>query len=1334
MQVLHEYCQRQKRPRPVYAAVESHGATSFRMRCVVRDAKDRRKDLSFCPEQAARSPDDAKHCAALLALYYVEPTRPLERVLPEPYRTLWRTLAASRPTTTQSTPVDAVPEATQPLPTTLTMDRPFASQQALDAARRVRTHAHAQRTRAQEHKAQSQGLKAVTMSASCRALIETMLENVRARETLTTLAEDPPVVVDDVRPDPDVRAEKKIVDHALAQLGFPSSQMHQALDACPRRADEAVDDHVARLLDWLCLHVPEHALPQRFNPQGTQLEVEVVGPPSARSVALVHRLMQFGYARDDVVAVATDVDGSEADASGFGPLVCRLLERLFPHVKAYFALPEAAPAAAPDDIRAHELLALRQDELLALEAIYDDHVTIQTLAHETPTQLVSVDVSPALQVHVVLGSTSRYPFELPLLAVTSRDAPASRHLLLATGHALQRCVHALGAPMLFDLVSAIEAYFQNSGTVVDPPSSSPLQLLKRPARRERVYDQPKNAPSTCTTRKLYDQDRRKPPRPRNVDAERRLSRALLERRHEKTKDPAFLQRLDARATLPASQHAARILQAVAEHPVVLVCGATGCGKSTQVPQVLLDAWIERGNGGACEIVCTQPRRLAAMGVASRVAYERAEDVGDVVGYHIRTDAQRSCTTRLLFCTTGILLRRFLSDRTLAGVSHVVVDEVHERTVETDFLLSILREVLVHRRDLRVVLMSATMDPERFVSYFASVSACPVVTIPGRTFPVDCYYLDAILAQTEYNVPRSLLKKQLATASSPESSADSNAPSATLAARIDDSMILYDLVVQLICSLVTTARRAPGAILVFLPGIAEIERVLHLLRQRGAPHLWALPLHSSLARADQARVFASAPHGTTKVIVSTNVAETSLTVNDVTVVIDTGRVKTVVYDPRTRRSQLVETWASRAACDQRKGRAGRVAAGTCYRVFPRDRWDALEAHAVPEIHRVSLGPLCLQIATLGLGSSHTFLATAMMDPPAQDAIDAAMDELLAIGAYESRQDHVQLTPLGQHLARLPLDARIGKLLVYGALLRCLEPVATIAACLASRSPFCTDAASRRTHAKWKHDVGTKVQSDHLVLWHMVQQYHAVRGATQQRSWCRAHGVSFETLETIRELTQQYLEHLEAMGFYARSATSSYNVHSNVPRIIKAALCAGLYANVVQVVYPAQKYFHAAHGVVEDERDAKDVRYFVRTPVCADKPVARADKPVARERVWLHPSSCNFAASSYDSPWLLYSDLVQTSKLYVRETTSVSPYALLLFGGELVVQHAENLVLIDGFVRLHAPARIGVLMKAMREQVDRLLLEKLADPELEIAETEVVRVMCHLLKSEGMYASD
>ncbi|KAI9913505.1 hypothetical protein PsorP6_005702 [Peronosclerospora sorghi] len=167
------------------------------------------------------------------------------------------------------------------------------------------------------------------------------------------------------------------------------------------------------------------------------------------------------------------------------------------------------------------------------------------------------------------------------------------------------------------------------------------------------------------------------------------------------------ERLDARATLPASQHAARNIQAVDEHSVVLVCGATGCGKSTQVPQLLLDTWIKRGVGGACEILCTQPRRLAAMGVASRVAYERAEDVADVVGYHIRTDAERSSTTRLLFCTKGILLRRFLSDRTLAGVSHVVVDEGHERTVETDFLLSILRDLLAHLRELRVVLMSGS---------------------------------------------------------------------------------------------------------------------------------------------------------------------------------------------------------------------------------------------------------------------------------------------------------------------------------------------------------------------------------------------------------------------------------------------------------------------------------------------------------------------------------------------------------------------------------------------------------------------------------------------------
>ncbi|CAI5735369.1 unnamed protein product [Peronospora destructor] len=437
-------------------------------------------------------------------------------------------------------------------------------------------------------------------------------------------------------------------------------------------------------------------------------------------------------------------------------------------------------------------------------------------------------------------------------------------------------------------------------------------------------------------------------------------------------------------------------------------------------------------------------------------------------------------------------------------------------------------------------------------------------------------------------------------------------------------------------------------------------------------------------------------------------------------------------------QLLDCWAARAACDQRKGRAGRVQAGTCYRLFSRKRFAAMDAQLSAEIHRVSLEQLCLQIKKLEFGSIKVFLSKAI-EPPAEDAIDAAIQELVDIAAFRivspkknlhvdiKRVDdeEVVLTPLGNHLAMLPLDARIGKFLVYGSILRCIQPVAIIAACISNRNPFLMSMSDPEMRAKQdalKKELGGSWKSDHLLLWKLVERYVPLRGQKMKREFCRDIGLSYDTMESILDLKQQYLQQLDNIGFYESCNADNLNENSNAPRIIKAALCAGLYANVAQVVYPEQKYFQSAHGAVEEDHNAKQIRYFVRSTTEADQ----------RERVFLHPSSCNFTQTNYDSPWLLYTELVQTSKIFVRESTMVNPYALLLFGGQLVVIHEKNLLTLDGFIRFNAVARIGVLIKSIRQHLDRLLMEKIADPSVDIAQSQLVTAISHLLKSEGMYA--
>ncbi|KAF4041381.1 Oligonucleotide/oligosaccharide-binding (OB)-fold [Phytophthora infestans] len=1394
MQLLLEFCQSKKRRNAFYARARSKDSAKFRMRCVLPDDKDNSKDLSFCPEQEFETQEEAKHCAALLALKHVEPLRPHERKLPDPYRDLWLALGSQdspadkgsgpktkkgriraqkeeKETKTESKDEktidfwggdveEEVVEKTNGKLMTLTMDRKFASHKEFESAKLARTQERNKKQRSRENRERANLPKQVMMSAQCRELIEAILRRLGETQKENNkgtlgLDEDNDLELKELEEEEEFR---KKATQRLKAIGFTPAQTNGALQNFPRGftvGDENADDaRMTAIFDWLCLNIPEGDLPKKFNPEGTQLDVVLSASSeeqSPRTTVLVQRLMKFGYDRHDAAAVATefvqehsDMSDEELKIPSMATLFA-LVDKLFPHVKRHFGLDEIDGAVEASD----ELFDQRQDEIFALEAIYDEKFKASALED---AQLLEFEVTDALRLHVYLPSTSKYPYELPLLALTSTEAQHQPHLLAACGEALKSCIYSRGEPMLYDIYVAIDTYLQDKKRLASSPPR--LQLLKKPSVVKEVAAKPARISTKATSSKFKNRKKKggtagnyNKTQTKRVDVEavRRASEKLLQSRRAKDSQQNFQQMLAARAKLPAGKEETQVIKCVQNNQVVLVCGATGCGKTTQIPQFILDEYINRGAGGECNIICTQPRRIAAIGVATRVAQERCEEIADVVGYQIRMDAKKSSNTRLLFCTTGVLLRRLLNDRQLSGVSHVIVDEVHERNVDTDFLLSILRDLLPQRRDLRVILMSATMNSELFVKYFSSIPStpCPVLDIPGFTYPVECNFLEEVLDQSRYEVPKYLLKEKKNKKQDGKDEEEKQKPlsemtSEEIAARVDDSKIDYDLILHLVRHLVLNKSQSSGAILVFLPGTAEIKRLIEMLTHGNgglSSKVWALPLHGSLSGADQAMVFKSAPSGKTKVIVSTNIAETSITINDITAVIDSGKVKEMVYDNRARRSQLLDCWASRAACDQRKGRAGRVQAGTCYRLFSRKRFAAMDAQLSAEIHRVSLEQLCLQIKKLELGSIKGFLSKAI-EPPKEDAIDAAVQELVDIAALRTvgespknklrgnNDEEVILTPLGNHLAMLPLDARIGKFLVYGSILRCIEPVAIIAACISSRNPFLMSMSDPELRAKQdalKKELGGSWKSDHLLLWKLVERYSPLRGQKSKRGFCRDIGLSYDTMESILDLKQQYLQQLDNIGFYESSSADHLNENSEAPRIIKAALCAGLYANVAQVVYPEQKYFQAAHGVVEEDHNAKQIRYFVRS----------ASEAGQRERVFLHPSSCNFSQNNYDSPWLLYTELVQTSKIFVRESTMVNPYALLLFGGHLEVIHEKNLLTLDGYIRFNAVARIGVLIKSIRQHLDRLLMQKIADPSVDIAQSELVTAISQLLKSEGMY---
>ena len=642
-------------------------------------------------------------------------------------------------------------------------------------------------------------------------------------------------------------------------------------------------------------------------------------------------------------------------------------------------------------------------------------------------------------------------------------------------------------------------------------------------------------------------------------------------------DRAAMQR--QRDALPAALYNDAICAAVARNQVVIVEGETGCGKTTQVPQFLLDE--AAASGQRCSIVCTQPRRISAIGVAERVAAERCERIGGVVGFSIRLESATSAATRLLFCTTGILLRRLEDDPQLATVSHVIVDEVHERSMESDFLLMVLRGLLTRRHDLKLVLMSATINASLFADYFGA--GTPTISIPGRTFPVTALYLEDALELTGHRVrpgadwarkgsggggkrssrsgfdsgagdglcfdfsqgrcdrgdrcrfshgETAPVVKPAPAASFPAMGggggggggggltlasrrlggsanslpgsdvADEELSEAELAERyprygastlralaaLDHSQIDYDLLTELIGWIISqgsveSAQHAVGgaastlgtaddawdaqpaaaksrgaprespvagsgdSILVFLPGLKEITAAHEQLTGWGPlaaepQRSWVLPLHGSMTSDEQRRIFLRPPPGVRKVVLATNIAETSITIDDCAFVIDCGRMKETRYDPARRMESLEDVPVSRANARQRRGRAGRVMSGLAFHLVTRHTFERrLEAAQAPEMHRVPLEQLVLRIKVLRYPGTAAQVVSRCLEPPAAEAVSRAVSELVRLEALSATEE---LTPLGTHLAALPVDVRIGKLILLGAIFNVVSaPVLWIA---------------------------------------------------------------------------------------------------------------------------------------------------------------------------------------------------------------------------------------------------------------------------------------------------
>lgn len=535
--------------------------------------------------------------------------------------------------------------------------------------------------------------------------------------------------------------------------------------------------------------------------------------------------------------------------------------------------------------------------------------------------------------------------------------------------------------------------------------------------------------------------------------------------------------------LPIAREAEAIIALIRDHQVVVIAGETGSGKTTQLPKLCLAA----GRGQAGMIGCTQPRRIAARAVASRVAQELHSELGQLVGYQVRFNDRVGEDSRIKFMTDGILLAEIASDRWLSDYDTIIVDEAHERSLNIDFLLGYLKQLLPRRPDLKLIVTSATIDTGRFSQHF---NDAPVISVEGRTYPVEVRYR-ALEGEGDDAQGRS------------------------------GERTVNDAIVAAIDEI--TALDPRGDVLVFLPGEREIRDAHQSLERRRYRQTEVLPLYARLSNQDQDRVFSPGPGR--RIVLATNVAETSLTVPRIRYVVDPGLARVKRYSPRQKLDRLHIEPVSQASANQRKGRCGRVADGICYRLYSEPDFQARPAFTDPEIRRSSLAGVILRMLQLGLGRIEDF---PFLEAPDERAVADGWQQLAELGAVDGER---RLTTIGRQMARLPVDVKLARMLVAAQATGCLRPMLAITAFLGIQDPRERPAEARaaadNAHAQFAD--GRSEFVGILRLWDAYRQAHEDLTQSRLRDWCGRHFLGFLRMREWRELHRQLRLLCEALGW-------------------------------------------------------------------------------------------------------------------------------------------------------------------------------------------------------------
>jgi pre-mRNA-splicing factor ATP-dependent RNA helicase DHX16 len=649
-----------------------------------------------------------------------------------------------------------------------------------------------------------------------------------------------------------------------------------------------------------------------------------------------------------------------------------------------------------------------------------------------------------------------------------------------------------------------------------------------------------------------------------------------------------------RQTLPVYQYKESLLQAIEHNQILIIEGETGSGKTTQIPQYLHEAGYTRNNK---VIAITQPRRVAAMSVASRVAYEMNVKLGLDVGYSIRFEDNTSSLTKIKYMTDGVFLRELLTEPTLPTYSVIIIDEAHERTVYTDILFALIKDLCSYRPELKVLISSATLENNKFTEYFPNAKS---FAIPGRRFPVDIYYTK-----------------------SPE--ADYIEASVVTALQIHLTQPLN------------------GDILVFLTGQEEIETAREMIynRTKGLkgkiPNYIVLPIYAALPSEEQAKIFIPPSNNERKIILATNIAETSITIDGIVYVIDCGFSKQMSFNPRNGLETLAVTPISKANAKQRAGRAGRVGPGKCFRLYTAWSYQhELDSENIPEIQRCNLSSVVLLLKSLGIDD---LLHFDFIDPPPNEILIRALEQLYALGALNGEGD---LTKTGRHMAEFPLDPCLSKCILSSVYYKCLLHVITICAMLSVNSNIFYRSKDNQVSSDKARQNFYSIGGDHFTLLNVFNEWNETM---YKGSWCKEHFIHNKAMNKANDIREQLITLCRRVGIDVNDKELSVdNEYTN--ENIRKAIISGFFYNCARL---------CKDGVYRTVKNANVVS--------------------------IHPSS----ALINDSPrWVVYYELVYTTKEYMREVIEIKPEWLM----EIAPHYYKNVDLSEKDVKVGKIRNKGV----------------------------------------------